>query len=105
MSSMFMLSGEVVNVFTSPKGVNKTTGEEYGGQDKVQIMGNIPLPSGEFRKQLVDLTTDQGEAIKKYEGKMVISPVAFYVSNGSIGYFIPKGHTISLAKPLLNPTQ
>jgi hypothetical protein len=93
MNSMFMLTGNIVNVFVSPKGVNKS-GEEYGGQDKVQIMGNIPLPDGEYRKQLVDLTTDQGDQIRKFEGKEVSCPVSFFVSKGSVGYYVPKGHQI-----------
>lgn len=102
MNSMFIMTGQVVNVFTAPKGVSKKTGEEYGGQDKVQIMGNIPLQDGQYRKELVDLTTDQGDVIKKYEGKEVTCPVSFYVSKGSVGYYVPKGHEIVLSKPLSN---
>lgn len=96
--SMFMLTGTVVNVFTAPKGISKKTGEEYGGQDKVQIMGDIPLPGGQYRKELVDLTTDQGDHLKNMEGKQVTCPVAFYTSGKSVGYFIPKGHKITLLK-------
>ncbi|NKO00820.1 hypothetical protein, partial [Weissella cibaria] len=61
--SMFTLTGQVVHVFTAPRGISKKTGEEYGGQDKVQILGDIPLQGGETRKELVTLTTDQGEAL------------------------------------------
>lgn len=96
--SMFLLTGTVVNVFTAPKGISKKTGEEYGGQDKVQIMGDIPLPDGQYRKELVDLTTDQGESLKKMEGREVSCPVSFYVSGKSVGYYVPKGHKITLQK-------
>lgn len=98
--SMFLLTGTVVNVFTAPKGISKKTGEEYGGQDKVQIMGDIPLPDGQYRKELVDLTTDQGESLKKMEGREVSCPVAFYVSGKSVGFYIPKGHKITLLKSI-----
>jgi len=93
MNPMFRLTGKVVNVYVSPKGVNKD-GEEYGGQDKVQIMGEIPLPNGEFKMELVDLKTDQGQALKSAQGKTVTCPVAFYVARGSVGYYVPKGHKI-----------
>lgn len=93
--SMFTLQGTIVNVFTAPKGISKKTGEEYGGQDKVQIMGDIPLPEGQYRKELVDLTTDQGEDLKKLEGREVSCPVAFYASGKAIGYYIPKGHQVT----------
>ena len=95
---MFRLTGQIVNVYVSPKGVSKKTGEEYGGQDKVQIMGQIPLPNGQFRMELVDLTTDQGEALKRIENQTVTCPVAFYVSRGSVGYYIPQGHKIQQVK-------
>lgn len=90
---MFRLTGQVMNVYVSPKGVTKS-GDEYGGEDKVQIMGRIPLPNGEYKVELVDLKTDQGAALKQSEGKYVTCPVAFYVSRGSVGYYVPKGHQI-----------
>lgn len=92
---MFTLSGQVVHVFQSPKGVNKQSGEEYGGQDKVQIMGHLSLPNGETRMELVTLTTDQGQELQKSVGRSVIAPVGFYVSKGSVGFFIPKGAQIA----------
>jgi len=93
--SMFTLTGQVVNVFTAPKGISKKTGEEYGGQDKVQILGDIPLTGGESRKELVTLTTDQGESLSKMVGRDVTAPVGFYTSGKAVGYYIPKGHKIT----------
>lgn len=98
MNPMFKLTGQVVNVYVSPKGVSKKTGEEYGGQDKVQIMGQIPLPDGQFKMELVDLTTDQGEVLKRLENQTVTCPVAFFPSRGSVGFYIPKGHKIQQLK-------
>jgi len=94
MNPMFKLTGQVVNVYVSPKGVNQKTGDEYGGDDKVQIMGQIPLANGEFKMELVDLKTDQGAALKSAQGKTVTCPVAFYNARGSVGYYVPKGHKI-----------
>jgi len=98
-SSMFTLSGEVVHVFISPKNINKNTGEEYGGDDKVQIIGDIPLNNGQNRKDLITLTTDQGEAMQKLIGRPVSAPVSFYApSKGQVSFFIPKGHKVTLDK-------
>ncbi|MGE9294009.1 MAG: hypothetical protein ACQKBW_10380 [Puniceicoccales bacterium] len=91
---MFRLTGRIVNVYVSPKGVNRKTGEEYGGQDKVQIMGQIPLSDGQFKMELIDLTTDQGDVLKRLENQEVTCPVAFYSARGAVGYYIPKGHKI-----------
>ena len=98
--SMFMLHGELVHVFENPTGVNKDTGEEYGGQDKIQIMGNVPLKNGESRKDLITLTTDQGKHLRDHLGASVSAPVAFYApSKGNVNFYIPKGHTVTLINP------
>lgn len=97
--SMFTLTGTIINVFTAPKGVSKKTGEEYGGNDKVQIMGDIPLANGSYRKELIDLTTDQGHSLKQMEGKEITCPVSFFASGRNVVFFIPTGHKISLLKP------
>lgn len=99
MKHMFTLTGQVVHVFESPKGVNKQTGDEYGGQDKVQIMGHMSLPNGETRMELVTLTTDQGQELQKAVGRSVIAPVGFYHSKGAVGFFIPKGSKINTQAP------
>ena len=96
MSHMFQLTGQVVHVFESPKGVNKNTGEEYGGQDKVQILGDLALPNGDTRKEMVTLTTDQAETLKKAVGRSVVAPVGFFAVKGTVVYFIPKGAEIKL---------
>lgn len=92
MKPMFMLNGTIIHVFESPKGVSKKTGEEYGGQDKVQILGDVPLPNGEFRKDMLTLTTHDTENLKKLIGRPVSVPVGFIAqSKGVITYFMPKG--------------
>lgn len=96
MKPLFTMNGQVINVFVSPKGVNKQ-GEEYGGQDKVQIIGDIILEGGQSKKEMITLTTSQGEQLKKAVGQSVTAPVAFFSNKGSIGYYIPKGSQISLS--------
>lgn len=96
--SMFTLTGQVLNVFVTPQGVNKSTGESYGGQDKIQILGDIHLPNGETKKDMVDLTTDNGEAFKAFEGRSISLPISFYSpAKGQVVFFLPKGYTPSEA--------
>lgn len=96
MKPMFSLNGQVLHVYVSPKGVNSKTGEEYGGQDKVQILGDIPVGDGQFRKEMITLTTDQGDSLQKAVGQHVTAPVAFWARSSNVGYFIPKGAQIQL---------
>lgn len=95
MKPMFTLNGQVIHVYVSPKGVNKS-GEEYGGQDKVQILGDLPLPDGQTRKEMVTLTTNQGQELEKSIGQHISAPIAFWAKASNIGYYIPKGSQISL---------
>lgn len=95
MNHMFTMNGKVMHVFVAPKGVNKS-GEEYGGQDKVQIIGSLSLPNGESRMELVTLNTDQGQELEKAVGRSVIAPIGFYNAKGAVGFFIPRGSKIAI---------
>ena len=96
MKPMFTMSGQVINVYVTPKGTSKRTGEEYGGDDKVQIMGDIPLDNGQSRKELVEIRTSEPSAFQKLIGKPVNLPISFYApAKGAVIYFLPKGHTVS----------
>lgn len=93
--SMISMTGKVIHVFESPKGERKD-GTEYGGQDKVQILGENLLPNGEIRYGLVDLTAHDSKAFREFQGKEVSFPVGVIASGkNQLVYFIPKG-----AKPL-----
>lgn len=97
--SMLMMNGQLLNMFVSPKGVNKN-GDEYGGQDKVQILGDVPLPNGEIRKEMFTLSTHDASTFREYQGKDISVPVGAIANGKAITFFIPKG-----AQPLpFNPT-
>jgi len=97
MKAMFTMTGQVINVFITPRKTNKSNGEEYGGDDKVQIMGDIPLDNGQSRKELVEIKTSEPETFQKLLGKPVTLPISFYApQKGSVIYFMPKGHKVSL---------
>jgi len=67
---MLFLQAQVLNVFQTPEGVNRQTGEEYGGQHRVQLIYQDTLRNGETRMQPVDLTTDHPQA---YEAGATVS--------------------------------
>lgn len=96
MKSMFTMTGVVMNVFITPRGVSKQTGDEFGGDDKVQIMGDIPLDNNQSKKQLVELRTSDPKTFENLVGKSVTLPISFYApSKGSVIYFLPKGHKVA----------
>lgn len=101
MKPMFTLNGKVLHVFETPKGVNKKTGEEYESQDKVQILGDVPLTNGQTRMDMVTITTHDIQNLKTMIGKDVRLPVGMFAqSKGVISYFMPKG-----SKAELDPSQ
>ena len=71
---MLTLNGTVANIYESPRGVNKTTGEAFGGQNRIQLMCENMLQNGEKRIELVDLTIEDIQPYREAIGKP-----AFYV--------------------------
>lgn len=103
--SMFTLTGQIVNVFLAPKGVSKKTGEEYGGDWKVQIIGDIPLKGGVTKKEMIDLKAEQGELLEPLIGETVSCPVGFFASGKNVGFYIPQGHKIEPVSKAVTETK
>lgn len=96
---MFTLCGQVANVYVQPGGVSKKTGEEFDPRDKVQILGELPLPDGGKRLELVTLNTEDARLFEQAVGRRVRVAVGFYAVGKSVGYFIPRGAKPSLVTP------
>jgi hypothetical protein len=89
---MHMIEGTVVNVFMTPAGQDKKTGETFGGGHKVQVQGLTELRNGESRYELLTLTTHDPEVFRSTIGKTVRIPVgAFAPAAGQIHYFMRAG--------------
>lgn len=84
---MLTLEGQVVNVFVTPQGTNRETGEIYGGTYRVQIMAENVLKNGATRVELIDLPVDDPSPFQRLQGRRVRVPVGAYVSGGSIRFF------------------
>lgn len=89
--SMLSLTGQLINVFNSPKG--EKDGKEYGGQSKIQILGEVVLQNGEAKNELVTLTTHEPSLFSELTGKTISVPVSCFANGKSVTYFIPKGST------------
>ena len=86
---MLTLTGEIINVFQQPKG--EKDGKEYGGQDKIQIIGEVNLPNGTNRLDMFTLTAHNLKDFEPFVGKEVSVPVGVMSSGKAIIFFIPKG--------------
>lgn len=95
--AMFTLAGQVMNVFVQAGGVSKKTGEEYEARDKVQLLGELPLPDGQKRLELVTLTVDDARPYQVVAGKRIRVPVGFFASGKNVQFYIPKGSRLELA--------
>lgn len=97
--SMFTLCGQVANVFIQPGGVSKKTGEVYEPRDKVQVLGQLPVPTGGHRLELVTLSVEDARLFESAMGKTIRVPVGCYPVGKSVGYFIPQGSVPLLVTP------
>lgn len=86
---MITLKGKLLNTFVSPKG--EKDGNEYGGQDKIQLIGDISLPNGETKIDMFTLTTQDISLFKDLRGKEIRVPIGIFAAAKSLTYYIPKG--------------
>ena len=87
---MLQITGQVVNVFTLDAGKDKE-GKEFAERYKVQLMGNVALPNGGAKFDLMDLTV---ESLSDWEGladKTVSIDVGAFAPENSIVYFVRRG--------------
>lgn len=88
---MLTLRGQVVNLFETPKGVNRD-GNEYGGNTQVQLMADVPLPNGHVRREIVTLRCDCPEDFNNYLNEWVEVPVgAFAPAKNQLVFFMRRG--------------
>lgn len=89
---MLNMTGQLINVFKSPKGTNKQ-GEEYGGQDKLQVLGEVELPNGETRMEMFTLTTHNLSKFEQFVNQKISFSVGAIAIGRNINFYIPKGTT------------
>ena len=90
--SMFTVRGRVVNVFDQPGRTDKETGEITPPTVRLQIMGEMPVPNGETRLDLITVKIEDKLSYEKLKNKDIRLPIgAFAPSKGQIIYYVPKG--------------
>lgn len=91
--SMLTLNGTVTNIYQAPAGVNKQTGEKFGGQHRIQLMCENILQNGEKRIELIDLNVDNVDFYRSAIGKAVRVPVGVYVSGNKPAFYALRSKT------------
>ena len=87
---MIKLEGQVINVFHVDAGTNKK-GETYDARDKIQLLGELELPNGETKKELIDLTVADISPYLGLVGKVISIPVGAISSGRSTTFYVRKG--------------
>ena len=88
---MLEMVGTLENTFTAPTGVNKKTGEEYGGQHRIQLMAETIMQNGEKRLEMVTLTVENLQPYRDYLKQSIRLPVGCFARNNGISFYVPKG--------------
>lgn len=80
--SMITLNGILLNVYKAPA---RGDAEE---KDKIQILGDIPLPNGDVRKDLMTITVKDAREYENKIGEDVsLSVGAFAPQKGTVIFF------------------
>lgn len=89
--SLLTMEGQFINAYKANDYTNKETGETTIGANKVQIMGQVPVASGEDKAELITLSCHDIAAFKPLAGKKIKFAVGVMASGKDVIYFIPKG--------------
>jgi hypothetical protein len=89
--AMLTLNGQVMNVFHTPERVDRKTGEIYPASDRVQLMAENELESGEVRFELVTLKVANPTAYKALSGRRVAVPVGAFPAGTAVQFYALRG--------------
>lgn len=93
---MLQIAGKVINLFTVEGGIDKE-GKEFAEKYKVQLLGNVAMPNGDTKLDLMDLSVSDLSDWSQFQNRDIAIDIgAFAPSKGNIIYFVRKG-----AKPQL----
>jgi hypothetical protein len=84
--SMITLNGVLLNVFKAP--IRKDAEDGETEKDKVQILGDVALPNGSLRKDLMTITVKSARQFEGKEGTEISLAVgAFAPQKGTVIFF------------------
>jgi hypothetical protein len=89
--AMLTLNGTVQNVFHTPERVDRKTGEIYPAGDRVQLLAENELESGEVRLDLVTLKVANPAAYKALQGRRVAVPVGAFPAGKAVQFYALRG--------------
>jgi hypothetical protein len=93
---MLELTGKIVNIFKTQAGVGKD-GKAYEARDKIQLMGEMPLPDGGIKLEMVDLSVEDVSPYVSLKDDRVRVSVGVMASGArSVTFYVRKG-----SKPVL----
>lgn len=88
--SMLTITGRLLHVFEKP--ATKRGDEEIAPKPQIQVLGEYPLPNGEYRHELITLTCDNPRKYNELLDKTISVPVGVFApGKNQIIHFIPKG--------------
>lgn len=89
------INGLLLNSFTSPGGVDRSTGKSYDAQTKLQLQVEEHSSDGEIRFKLFDVPVPDPTPYQSMIGKSVNVPVALSVFKDKIFF---KGLSVQPSK-------
>lgn len=92
---MIKLQGKLINVFKTQGGTN-AKGQEYEAKDKVQILGELELPNGQIKNELIDLTVDNISSYEALKGREIVIDIGCFSSGKNVLFYARKN-----SKPVL----
>ena len=89
---MFQAKGQLIAAYSSP------ASEKYPEAYRVQILGDMPMESGQVKKEMLTLGVPKSiyDVLQKCVGEWVTLPLGFYCKGGTLVTFFPKGGEVEI---------
>lgn len=87
---MLQMNGQVLHVFQAPDFTDKETGVIKTGSHKVQLLVNLLQKNGEYKVDVVNLSTDSPDFFQARQGQHVTLPVGAFPNGKEVQFYVLK---------------
>lgn len=87
---MLQMNGKVLNVFKAPDFTDKETGQTKPGSHKVQLLVQNLQKNGEWKMDMVNLSTDSPDFFQARQGQDVSLPVGAFPNGKDVQFYVIK---------------
>jgi hypothetical protein len=81
---MLSMTGQLLNLYENPVRTKRDTGEQYGGESRIELLCRVTLENGAVKHEMQSLRCEHPKRFEKLVGQHLTLPVSFYITKGTV---------------------